>query len=81
MYLQLGVVGLASLVSLVVLLAAAMLRRADRWPAAGPLAALAAGAILAVVQSYLYSVGDIATLALWTTAFVGAAQPLRRVPA
>jgi hypothetical protein len=46
------------------------LRRSDRWLVAGPLGALTAGLILAVVQSYIYSVGDIATVALWTSAFL-----------
>jgi len=77
MYLQLGVVGLALLVALAASLVVAALRRAGRWEVAGPLAALVAGLVLAVVQSYLYSVGDIATLAVWTAAFVAAATPHR----
>lgn len=70
MYLQLGAAGVIALVALLAALAVALVRR--RWAAAGPLGALTAGVILAVVQSYIYSVGDIATLALWTTAFLGA---------
>ena len=74
MYLQLGTVGLVTLLALIATLAYSCLHRRDRWQSAGSLAALTAGVILAVVQSYLYSVGDVATLALWTAAFVGSAR-------
>lgn len=82
MYLQLGVVGVVLLVALAVALVVAALRRPPRWEAAGPLAALVAALILGVVQSYLYSVGNIATLALWIAGFVAAGSAAReRVPA
>jgi len=76
-YLQLGASGLISLGGLLVVLVVAALRRRHRWEVAGPAGALAAGLVLALVQSYLYSVGNVATLAVWTAAFVGAVQPLR----
>ena len=77
MYLQLGVAGLLALAALVAALVWAALRRADRWQIAGPLGAFTAALILALVQSYLYSVGNIATLALWTAAFVAGAGSRR----
>ncbi len=77
MYLQLGIVGLLALAALVVALVWAAVRRSSRWEAAGPLGAFVAALILGLVQSYLYSVGNIATLALWTAAFVAAAQTVR----
>jgi O-antigen ligase len=77
-YLQLGVVGLLALVAILGLLACAAIRRPRRWEVAGPAGVLAAGVLLAFVQSYLYSVGDIATVAVWTAAFVASVQPERR---
>jgi O-antigen ligase len=78
MYLQLGGVGVLALLALAGLVIAAAVRRRHRWEIAGPLGALAAGLILGLVQSYLYSAGNIATLALWTAAFVAAATPMRK---
>jgi exopolysaccharide production protein ExoQ len=78
LYLQLGVVGLLALAALVAAIGRAALWRPDRWEVAGPLGAFTAALILGLVQSYLYSVGNIATLALWTAAFVAAAQALPR---
>jgi O-antigen ligase len=77
MYLQVGLVGVIALLGLIVALVFAAVRRPDRWEIAGPLGALAAGLILAFVQSYVYSVGNIATLALWSAGFLAAAQPMR----
>ena len=74
-YLQLGAVGLLALVALIAALVLAAVRRPSRWEMAGPLAAFTAGLILACVQSYLYSVGSIATLVVWTAAFLAAARP------
>jgi hypothetical protein len=71
--LQLGLVGVLAFAALV----AALLRsgaRALRGPrrdlAAASLGVLAAGLAVAVVQSYLYSVGNIAAAALWIPAFM-----------
>jgi O-antigen ligase len=77
-YLQLGIVGLLALATVLGLLVRAAMDRPRRWEIAGPAGALAAGVLLAFVQSYLYSVGDIATLAVWTAAFVAAVQPVRK---
>jgi O-antigen ligase len=77
MYLQVGLLGVIALFGLIVVLVVAAARRPDRWEIAGPLGALAAGLILAFVQSYVYSVGNIATLALWSAGFLAAAQPAR----
>jgi O-antigen ligase len=71
--LQLGLIGLVSFVALLGALAAAGVRavRGPRRPvAAAGLGVLAAGLVLAVVQSYPYSAGDIATLTLWTSLFL-----------
>jgi O-antigen ligase len=75
MYLQLGVVGLLALLALAASIVVAALRRRDRWQVAGPLGALTAGLVMAFVQSYIYSVGDIATVALWAAAFLAAVRP------
>lgn len=76
--LQLGLAGLVALAALVAVLAAAGLR-ALRGPgrnlAAAGLAVLAAGLVAAVFQSYLYSVGNIATATLWIPAFLLASVP------
>ncbi len=72
--LQLGIVGLALLLALVV----APGRQpggprsagAGRSLAAACLGVLAAGLAVAVIQSYFYSVGNIAAAALWITAFL-----------
>lgn len=74
MYLQLGVAGVLALVALAASIVVAGLRRFDRSRVAGPLGALAAALTLAVVQSYIYSVGDIATLAVWSAAFLAAVR-------
>lgn len=70
-FLQLGAVGLLLLLALVVALVAAARRRGGSTAAIG-LAALATGLVLAVVQSYLYSVGNVATLGLWLCVFLPA---------
>lgn len=74
MYLQLGVAGLLALIALAASIVVVGLRRTDRFRVAGPLGALAAALILAVVQSYVYSVGDIATVAVWSAAFLAAVR-------
>ena len=71
--LQLGLVGLAALLGLVAVLAAGARRAtaADRpvW-AAACVGVVAAGLAAAVVQSYLYSVGNIAAATFWIAAFL-----------
>lgn len=78
-YIELGAIGLASLVALLAAVGVGS-ARAVRQSAPGvageaaPLAAIVAGGIsLVFVQSYVYSVGNIATVAFWTVAFAGAA--------
>jgi hypothetical protein len=71
--LQLGIAGLVLLALLVMVLGRAgirALRGAHRDVAAAGLGVLAAGLVIALVQSYLYSVGNIATAALWIPAFL-----------
>jgi hypothetical protein len=70
-FLQLGAFGLAILLALVVVLGSVALRRGGSAGAIG-LAVLATGLVLAVVQSYIYSVGNVATLGLWLCAFLPA---------
>ena len=79
MFLQLGLVGLALLLAL----AAALVResiKALRWLdrrdgriTAACTAVLVTGLALGVVQSSLYAVGNTATVATWTCAFLGLA--------
>ena len=68
--LQLGLVGLAALVVLVAALVLAGRRgtRAAWVPACAGV--VAAGLVAAVAQSYLYSVGNIATATFWIAAFL-----------
>ena len=87
MFLQLGGIGLALLVGLVLaLLGAALrgLRRIEvrsRTALAACAGSLVVGLGLAVAQSYLYSVGNNATLSIWICAFLGLAlatpEPVR----
>jgi O-antigen ligase len=71
--LQLGVVGLAGLLGLVATLVWSGRRqlraRASPWGAAC-LGVAAAGLAIGFVQSYLYSVGNIATATFWIAAFM-----------
>lgn len=70
MSLQLGAVGLALLLTLFVTVAWP-LRRAVRTDVVAACAgAVAAGLVLAVVQSYIYSVGNIGSATLWICAFL-----------
>jgi O-antigen ligase len=79
LFLQLGFVGLALFVALVATLVTAWRSGARRDPrlAAGCAGAVLAGLVLAVVQSYVYAPGAIASAALWLCAFalVGLAEP------
>jgi hypothetical protein len=71
--LQLGALGIAALVALVAALAlpaVRALRRSRNDLVAASLGVLVAGLVAAVVQSYLYSVGNIATAALWIPVFL-----------
>lgn len=68
--LQLGAAGLLALVALVVVLVLAGVRTLSLPFAGAGLAVLAAGLVAAIVQSYLYSAGNIAALALWLPAFL-----------
>ena len=79
MFLQLGLVGVLLLGAVALALLAACLRAfrrlrgIDRRAAAACTAALLTGLALALVQSYLYAVGNTATLTVWMCAFLGAA--------
>jgi hypothetical protein len=70
-FLQLGGFGLVLLLALVAALADAARRRGGEQAAIG-LAMLATGLVLAVVQSYIYAAGNVATLGLWLCAFLPA---------
>ena len=77
-YLQLGAVGLAAFLALVGALAFGALRRRTSPEANVSLAVLATALVLAIVQSYIYSVGDIGTVTVWVCAFLGAVAIGRR---
>ena len=71
--LQLGIVGLVLLLALVVTLVVTgrpAFAGPQRSLAAACLGVLVAGLAVAVIQSYIYSAGNIATAALWITAFL-----------
>ena len=83
-FLQLGLTGVLLLGAVVLALLAACLRAfrrlrgSERRAAAACTAALVTGLAIALVQSYLYAVGNTATLTFWMCAFLGAAlQPSR----
>lgn len=85
-YLQLGAVGLASLTALLVAVFACALlavRRARDATSALLMAVFGAGVAVSLVQSYLYSVGNVATVAFWVVGFLAAAMAATsaRVPA
>jgi O-antigen ligase len=78
--LQLGIIGAVSIIALIVAVAAASVPRLRRPRALGdPAPALAAvgvaGLVLMFVQSYVYSVGDVATVTFWVSCFVLSALP------
>jgi len=73
--LQLGLVGLALLLALVAALAWPARRAVRNDIAAACAAAVAAGLVLALVQSYVYSVGNIGTATLWICAFLLPVMP------
>jgi hypothetical protein len=75
MFLQLGVVGVALLLLPFVLVGGAVLRalrseRIDRSIIAASAGVAAAGFVIAFFQSYLYSVGNVATLSFWIAATI-----------
>jgi O-antigen ligase len=67
-----GLVGLAALIALLGLVAHAARRllEHDRRRGAVAIGTLSAGIVLAVVQSYIYSFGNVATVPFWTICFV-----------
>jgi hypothetical protein len=67
--LQLGFIGLAALLALLAVLVAGS-RGAPRGWAAACAGVVAAGLAVAVVQSYLYSAGNIASATFWIAAFL-----------
>lgn len=79
MYLQLGAAGLALLFALIVVLGTAAVRTARSAVGEGAvLGAAAAGAVAggfvqALVQSFVYSAGNVGTVALWMAVFALAA--------
>lgn len=85
LYLQLGLAGLALLLAMVVPALRSAARALERPPGrerrlvAACLATLVTGLLLGVGQSFLFSVGSIATLSFWTCAFLAAA--LETLPA
>jgi hypothetical protein len=81
LYLQLGAIGLVALLVLVGSLVIGALHRPWRPEAAVSLGVMTAALVLAVVQSYIYSVGDIGTVTVWVCAFLGTAAVGRRVTA
>jgi hypothetical protein len=78
MFLQLGTLGILLLAAPFVIVAAATVRAArrsfeERRLMAVALSTVIAGLVVAFFQSYLYSVGNVATLTLWAATFVAAA--------
>jgi O-antigen ligase len=77
--LQLGAAGLAAFLAVVAAVVAAGLRGLRKGSGVAAAGALAAGLVVATVQSYVYSAGNIAALSFWLAAgLVGvAAVPAR----
>ena len=71
-YLQLGLVGVVLLLAMWLVLARAMgrLLRANEEIGAACAGVVIAGLVLTVVQSYVYSVGNIAAISFWVAAFL-----------
>jgi len=76
--LQLGAVGLAAFVVLVVTILLATVRVLTMPVVGVCLAVFLGGLTLAVVQSYVYSVGNIGTATVWICAFLGSGVTSRR---
>jgi O-antigen ligase len=81
LYLQLGLVGLAAFLALAGALLLGTWRMRRRPEAVVSLAVMVAALVLALVQSYIYSVGDIGTVTVWVCAFLGGAVAGRQVTA
>jgi hypothetical protein len=82
LYLQLGAAGVAAFALLVASLVIAAARAAPRREGAVVLGVVAAALMLGMVQSYIYSVGNIGTVTVWVCAFLsGAAVVGRRAAA
>ena len=79
-FLQLGLLGLAAFVALLTALVRPAAHRWRRlpWTATAAAGALAAGLAAGVTQSYLWSVGNIATTSFWLCAFALAAAATAR---
>ena len=84
-YLQAGAIGVLSLLALLAAVCSAAIkavRSADRESAAPALTGvIAAGLALMLVQSYVYSVGNVATVSFWAACLVVAARVPAREPA
>jgi hypothetical protein len=76
-YLQLGALGLVALVGLVAALGVGAARYGLRRHGAPALGVIVAALVLAMVQSYIYSVGNIGTLTVWVCAALGGAVATR----
>jgi len=78
MYLQLGMVGLLALVGLLGLVALVAVRGVRSVSPDAPLPALVgvlcAGAVVMVVQSFVYSPGDLSVLPFWLCVGIGAVE-------
>lgn len=76
LFLQLGAVGVVLFIVLFGALLAAAVRvlRIDRNLASACLGVLGAGVVLSLVQSYLYAIGNVATLTVWICAFLAAGR-------
>ncbi len=73
LFLQLGAVGLVAFLALMAALALAAVRALRRPEGRIALSVLLSALVLALVQSYVYSVGNIGTVTFWICAFLGAA--------
>lgn len=81
-WLQIGVAGLLAFVAVLAVLAARLLRgwrelRRTPGPAVAAAGIVLSGAVMAIPQSYVYSVGNVATAAFWAGAFVLGSAVLR----
>jgi hypothetical protein len=76
LFLQLGIVGVAVFAVLVALLSRGAIRgrHSDENLTAACVAVLGAAIVLTLVQSYVYAIGNVATLAVWVVAFLAPAR-------
>lgn len=81
LYLQLGAIGILSFLLFLCAAGWGFARSLRTGSAAVPLAAVVcAGLAVMFVQSYVYSVGNVATTTFWIAAFVGIAGRSRTIP-